>query len=239
MKQPSGKKMLSGLISFTLFAVSAADPGSSLPNGHVWGCLPGNVSNHLPFCNTKLSVADRLTDLLDRLTIDEMIGLICADNHTHVNSCNMVRRVASRRVCRSLPHIFAHGAFHRCRRAALDLAFHLTCISSRPTQLLPPRAWRPASALPTIRARRVLALPSTALSGVRASLCNPRPTSPASLNYPALYRDLGLAWLRFERPCNGRRDAGVQQSEVVQSDGRCTELPNRAERLRTQHEHRP
>jgi hypothetical protein len=131
--------MLSGLISFTLFAVSAADPGSSLPNGHVWGCLPGNVSNHLPFCNTKLSVADRLTDLLDRLTIDEMIGLICADNHTHVNSCNMVRRVASRRVCRSLPHILRtalstdvgglpsiwHSTLHASRRDQHSCCLHV------------------------------------------------------------------------------------------------------------------
>jgi hypothetical protein len=79
------------LICTLVFSLSSADPGSSLPNGQVWGCLPGNVSSHLPFCDVTLPINQRISDLVDRLTVDEMVALLCADNHTHVNSCNMVR----------------------------------------------------------------------------------------------------------------------------------------------------
>eukprot|EP00911_Craspedida_sp_UC1_P000898 UC1_evm1s685 len=67
-----------------------SDPGSDLPNGHVWGCLPGNVSSHRKFCNTSLPIEARLDDLVAALTLDEKIGLMSADSRTHVSSCNMM-----------------------------------------------------------------------------------------------------------------------------------------------------
>ena len=61
-----------------------------MPNGHAWGCLPGNVSAHLPFCDHTLAVEERIDDLLKRLTLEEKIGLLSADSRTQVSSCNMM-----------------------------------------------------------------------------------------------------------------------------------------------------
>jgi hypothetical protein len=61
--------------TLTLCAVAA----TALPNGYVWGCLPNNVSASLPFCDNSLPVANRVTDLLSRLSVDEMLGMIGAD----------------------------------------------------------------------------------------------------------------------------------------------------------------
>jgi hypothetical protein len=46
-----------------------------LPNGHAWGCLPGNISSSLPFCDTNLSISDRVADLVGRLTLDEKVRI--------------------------------------------------------------------------------------------------------------------------------------------------------------------
>eukprot|EP01052_Picozoa_sp_SAG31_P048668 SAG31_NODE_10291_length_1159_cov_1.276415_2_plen_108_part_01 len=51
------------------------------------GCLPGNVSASLPFCDRALSTEKRLDDLVGRLSLQEKIGLMSADSHTHVSSC--------------------------------------------------------------------------------------------------------------------------------------------------------
>ena len=32
----------------------------ALPNGHAYGCEPGNVSHALPFCDPSLATADRI-----------------------------------------------------------------------------------------------------------------------------------------------------------------------------------
>ena len=77
--------LLLGLVPLAL-----ADPGSTLPNGHVWGCLPNNVSAHHKFCDHTLPTAERLADLVAQLSLEEKIGLMCADKHTHVDSCNMM-----------------------------------------------------------------------------------------------------------------------------------------------------
>lgn len=61
-----------------------------LPNGHAWGCLRGNISASLPFCDDALSIADRVKDLVSRLTLEEKIGVMSADSKTGVNTCNMM-----------------------------------------------------------------------------------------------------------------------------------------------------
>jgi hypothetical protein len=78
------------LLGFALLSQSRADPGSPLPNGHAWGCLPGNISAKLPFCDPRRPIAARVADLVGRLSLSEKIGLMCADKHTGVDSCNMM-----------------------------------------------------------------------------------------------------------------------------------------------------
>ena len=70
--------------------VTAEPSMAAYPNGHAYGCLPGNVSAKLPFCNASLTVSERLEDLVGRLTLDEKIGLLAADSATKVSSCNMM-----------------------------------------------------------------------------------------------------------------------------------------------------
>ena len=83
--------MPDGALLLLLFAgTSIADPGSTLPNGHAWGCQPGNISAHHPFCDTKLSYEKRIENLVSLLSLEEKIGLMSADSHTHVSSCNMM-----------------------------------------------------------------------------------------------------------------------------------------------------
>ena len=75
----------------SLLLVAALDSVDSLPNqpnGHVWGCLPNNVSSTFPFCDDTLPISERLLDLVNRLTLEEKIGLMSADSATHVNACN-------------------------------------------------------------------------------------------------------------------------------------------------------
>jgi hypothetical protein len=128
------------LLVASLAGAVAADPGSTLPNGHVWcvslcspradsprgathrcrapaaataaaapaaatapvaviytracvarrGCLPGNVSAHHKFCDHTLPTGERVADLVSQLSLEEKIGLMCADKHTRVSSCNMM-----------------------------------------------------------------------------------------------------------------------------------------------------
>ena len=40
--------------------------------------------------DASLPIAKRLEDLVGRLSLDEKIGLMSADKHTHVSSCNMM-----------------------------------------------------------------------------------------------------------------------------------------------------
>ena len=78
---------------FTLFLLVACVVG--LPNGHVWGCLPNNVSSSFPFCNSSLPLSERITDLINRLTLEEKAGLLSPDLSTNVSTCNsMVHGVA-------------------------------------------------------------------------------------------------------------------------------------------------
>ena len=82
--------LLRPLLLLGLPLLARADPGSTLPNGHVWGCLPGNISAHHKFCDHTLPTAERLADLVSQLSLEEKIGLMCADKHTGVSSCNMM-----------------------------------------------------------------------------------------------------------------------------------------------------
>ena len=83
-------RLLAAPLAICYAASAAADPGSTLPNGHAWGCLPGNISAHLPFCDASKTIPVRLADLVGRLSLEEKIGLMCADKHTGVSSCNMM-----------------------------------------------------------------------------------------------------------------------------------------------------
>jgi hypothetical protein len=49
---------------------------------HVWGCLPGNVSHHMKFCNRSLPIGERVADLLANLTLKEKAGLLGAGTTT-------------------------------------------------------------------------------------------------------------------------------------------------------------
>jgi xylan 1,4-beta-xylosidase len=59
----------------------------ALPNGYAWGCL--NISKALPFCDPKLPVQARVSDLLSRLTLEEKLLLMGPDTvDTGVGSCD-------------------------------------------------------------------------------------------------------------------------------------------------------
>lgn len=63
-----------------------AAANQNLPNGYAWGCL--NISSALPFCNPSLTVEERLTDLVSRMTEEEKLGVLGADTkHTQVSGC--------------------------------------------------------------------------------------------------------------------------------------------------------
>lgn len=73
---------------------------SSIPNGYNWGCLPGNVSASLPFCNYNLSINERIDDLISRLTLDEKLSFMGADTRMNdtggVNYCTCMNHGVSR-----------------------------------------------------------------------------------------------------------------------------------------------
>jgi hypothetical protein len=64
------RKQLAALVAASLAAGASAggkpvftlktDDATALPNGHAYGCLPGNVSADLPFCNASLTIDERL-----------------------------------------------------------------------------------------------------------------------------------------------------------------------------------
>jgi beta-D-xylosidase 4 len=54
----------------------ALGPILPTPNGYLWGCLPGNVSSTFKFCDHTLPTAERVKDLVGRLTLDEKLGLL-------------------------------------------------------------------------------------------------------------------------------------------------------------------
>ena len=62
------------LIIFCLAPVSLA-----VPNFH--GCVAPEATS-LPYCNHTLSIDERLSDLVDRLSLEEKIGLISPAEHT-------------------------------------------------------------------------------------------------------------------------------------------------------------
>ena len=70
-------------LTLMLALLSAA--ATAIPNGHVIGCLKGNVSHTFAFCDHTLSIEARINDLVGRLTIDEKIGLMSADSGTKVS----------------------------------------------------------------------------------------------------------------------------------------------------------
>lgn len=55
---------------------------SALSAEHVWGCLPGNVSHHMKFCNRSVPIEERVADLLANLTLKEKAGLLGAGTTT-------------------------------------------------------------------------------------------------------------------------------------------------------------
>eukprot|EP01047_Picozoa_sp_COSAG01_P051479 COSAG01_NODE_5318_length_4337_cov_11.889571_2_plen_208_part_00 len=55
---------------------SPLPPIMAYPNSYFWGCLPGNVSAHLPFCDASRPVGERVRDLVGRLSLDEKLGLL-------------------------------------------------------------------------------------------------------------------------------------------------------------------
>eukprot|EP01046_Picozoa_sp_COSAG06_P013658 COSAG06_NODE_831_length_12041_cov_5.766789_2_plen_773_part_00 len=46
------------------------------PAEHVWGCLPGNVSAHMDFCDHRLPLDQRVGSLLGSLNLDEKVKLL-------------------------------------------------------------------------------------------------------------------------------------------------------------------
>lgn len=60
---------------------------AQLPNGWVWGCY--NISSSLPFCDPSLRVDERVSDLIDRLTLLEKQSFLGADTvNTQVDACS-------------------------------------------------------------------------------------------------------------------------------------------------------
>jgi len=67
----------------------ASWPIMPYPSGYFYGCLPGNVSHALPFCDPSLAVAQRVADLVSRLSLEEKLGLLGPDTtDTGVGSCS-------------------------------------------------------------------------------------------------------------------------------------------------------
>ena len=65
--------------------------GSGLPSGYVCGCLRDGPAALLPFCNTSLSLYDRVWNLIHQLSLQEKQGLLGSDLvHTGVDDCTMV-----------------------------------------------------------------------------------------------------------------------------------------------------
>jgi hypothetical protein len=58
-------------------AVRADDP--RLPWGYAWGCM--NISKALPFCDVSLPVADRVHDLIGRMTLEEKAAVSPPTRH--------------------------------------------------------------------------------------------------------------------------------------------------------------
>ena len=48
----------------------------AVPAQHVWGCLAGNISARLPFCDTALTIDARVSWLLANLSLPEKVGLL-------------------------------------------------------------------------------------------------------------------------------------------------------------------
>jgi len=71
-----------------LVLVSFAACAAAVPNGYAWGCL--NISQGLPFCNAQLPLESRLDDLVGRLSLSEMAGLLGPDTKTGVGACNFM-----------------------------------------------------------------------------------------------------------------------------------------------------
>ena len=61
-------------LALLLAAATAAPNATGLPNGYLHGCL--NQSKGLPFCNPSLPIADRVKDLVGRMTLDEKLALL-------------------------------------------------------------------------------------------------------------------------------------------------------------------
>ena len=80
------KLLLAACAASTVTAAAAANesppqpqpfpPLLPFPNAYFWGCLPGNVSATLPFCNHALSTPARVADLVGRLSLEEKLGLL-------------------------------------------------------------------------------------------------------------------------------------------------------------------
>ena len=78
--RPSRADMLVLLVALALLMLvsSRVATAYALSPEHVWGCLPGNISHHMKFCDRSLSIAARVADLLANLTLKEKAGLLGA-----------------------------------------------------------------------------------------------------------------------------------------------------------------
>eukprot|EP00697_Spironema_sp_BW2_P017465 gnl/Spiro4/9155_TR4822_c0_g1_i1.p1 gnl/Spiro4/9155_TR4822_c0_g1~~gnl/Spiro4/9155_TR4822_c0_g1_i1.p1 ORF type:complete len:824 (-),score=178.02 gnl/Spiro4/9155_TR4822_c0_g1_i1:109-2538(-) len=64
---------------------------SQTPNYYVWGCLPGNISSGFRFCDSNLTIGERVSDLIQRMTLLEKLAILGPDSvHTTVSTCNMM-----------------------------------------------------------------------------------------------------------------------------------------------------
>lgn len=73
------------LVISALIDVISSSQSYSSPYGHA--CEPDGPAAKLPFCNHTHSIEDRLTDLINRLTLSEKIGLI---SNNGLSGCAMI-----------------------------------------------------------------------------------------------------------------------------------------------------
>ena len=75
-------RLLSPLSTPLLLLLAAVHAAAALPAEHAWGCLPGNISAHMKFCDATAPVTERVADLLSNLTLAEKAGLLGAGTTT-------------------------------------------------------------------------------------------------------------------------------------------------------------
>ena len=61
-------------VLLTLAALQQLQLVSAVPNGHA--CIPGDIGEHLPWCNHSLPISVRAKDLVGRMTLEEKAHLL-------------------------------------------------------------------------------------------------------------------------------------------------------------------